>query len=74
MMMLELVKCSCCEYIGYSYDDSGCSEHVEKSNISSSREAKTTEYNVQVEELKRDDVIPKKVNVYLLPFIIIEAL
>ena len=34
--------------------------------ISSSGEAKTTEYNVQVEESKRDDVIPKKVDVYAL--------
>ena len=42
--------------ISYSYDDSGSSEYVKISNISSYREAKTTEYNVQVEESRRDEM------------------
>ena len=51
-MMLELL-------------DSGFSEHVKKPNIGSSREAKSTDYNVHVEESRRDNVIPKEVDVYL---------
>ena len=53
--------------------DSGFSEHVKKPNISSSTEAKFTDYNVHVEESRRDDVIPKEVDVYshLLPSIIL---
>ena len=53
--------------------DSGFSEHVKKPNISSSTEAKFTDYNVHVEESRRDDVISKEVDVYshLLPSIIL---
>ena len=43
--------------------DSGFSEHVKKPNISSSREAKSIDYDVHVEESRRDNVISKEVDV-----------